>query len=274
MARSTRKIHPGTEALSPPFVGQEARPIRCDGVSADTPSAPLMQGRSATGFDEGNPVAPEYGCVSESGLTTSPAGQVEATKVKRGVLAPVLRASSVTGVSQPPPESLAARRRRIAEERDAEQAEAHRRARPEGTNALGHSAETQQRLGLEVLLTAYTLAQADWQVGAGGETPRNFVLRAAGGEISGHYALRLLGYVPERPYGHAETLVLLGEAIRMAGGVPPPLAPPKPPRRKTGPKVSAAPPSSEEVERRRALYVAALEKVRPLLVFAAALIEA
>ena len=174
---------------------------------------------------------------------------------------PVTGAAWTLGAVEP----LGPRRRRLAAQAEAAQAEAARRARPATVNALGHDADTQRRMGLAVLLDAHVLAA--------GETglvlhPRLYCMAAGQGGIAGHYALRLLGHLEARPYALAQVLEVLEAGIRGAGGVPPPRTPPpKAPRRRPGPKVSRGKPSAEEVSRRRTLLAAALAKIRLALAF-------
>lgn len=270
--------------MSPPTGGPGGRPIRCVGFNPTHPEPSVTTGkrtRSATSFRKGIPVAipgpdADSQSVSDASLpgsagkasngvrTNAPAGVGAGDcGLPVGSLVPV--GSDSPGKGPGSGETLAARRRRIAAEREAAQAEAARKARAEDVNALGHDGPTRTRLGLEVLQSAWTLAAGevdDWLTGAGGETPRNFVLRAGGGGVAGHYALKLLGYIPERPYGHAEVLAALSAAIVRAGGTAPEPPKPRKPRRKPGPKVSAGLPSAEEVERRRALLAQALERER------------
>lgn len=149
------------------------------------------------------------------------------------------------------------------------QEEVARRARPDGVNAMGHDEATQRRMGLDVLQAAHVLAAAETGVV---QHPRMYCLEAGQGGIASHYAIRLLGPLEARPHAALEVLALLEAGIRNAGGTPPPRPPPpKPPPRKRGPKVSTAKPSTEEVQRRRALVAAALERLRPLVPFAALL---
>lgn len=148
-------------------------------------------------------------------------------------------------------ESLAARRRRIAEEKEAARMTAARAARPDGVNAMGHTPEDERALGLAVLQKARALAQ-------GQRLSLLEALGEAGEGITYAYALRLFARAHREPAGtwgmrrHTprEAMAALDFAIRDAGGTPPT-------GKRPGPKVSTQPPSAEEVERRRALFAAA-----------------
>lgn len=250
---SHSECNPGESAEAP------GRPIRCGRV---TP-APL----SATGLPSGNPVARVHSPSDSPRLSTAlwgsgvfSARQRIAPKTESGLSR--TQARLTLGAVEP----LGPKRRRLAAQAEAAQAELARRARPAGVNALGHDEATQTRMGLAVLEAAFARAAAE--SGVIGH-PRDYCLEAGQGGIAAHYALRLLGHLEPRPYALVEVLQTLESGIRVGGGEPPPW--PKGirlrPKRKPGPKVSRGPPSEEEVARRRTLLAAALGKIRLGLAF-------